>query len=104
MKDIVNMAKRPSDGGGSTAFNQDRKLLMDLMTQFYFLKSLWRSDADLITLPTAVNIWAKKQEVLAGRHNLLLKSSSTKKSLTVQKTNTRLVHLGSYGTLVGASM
>ena len=28
--DFMNMAKRPSDGGGSTAFREDRELLMDL--------------------------------------------------------------------------
>ena len=60
MKDFVNMAKRPADGGGSTAFNQDKKLLMDLMTQFYFIRQLWRSDAGLIELPPVVNSWVKK--------------------------------------------
>mmetsp|Transcript_14479 Transcript_14479/g.18279 ORF Transcript_14479/g.18279 Transcript_14479/m.18279 type:complete len:144 (+) Transcript_14479:177-608(+) len=28
---FVNMAKRPSDGGGSTAFREDKNLLTDLM-------------------------------------------------------------------------
>ena len=31
MKMFVNMDKRPADGGGSTAFREDKKLLMDLM-------------------------------------------------------------------------
>ena len=81
MKDIVNMGKRPADGGGSTAFIQDRKLLMDLMSQIYYIRSLWRSDAGLIAVSPIMNSWVKKQEVLASKHNLLLKSSSTKKSL-----------------------
>ena len=51
-KDFLNMAKRPSDGGGSTAFREDRELLMDLMRQLYFVKSYWRYDAGVDGIPT----------------------------------------------------
>ena len=56
------MAKRPSDGGGSTAYREDQKLLMDLFKQFYFIKSLWRMDAGFIELPSMMDAWVKKQD------------------------------------------
>ena len=59
------MAKRPSDGGGSTAFREDKKMLMDLMTQIYYIKNLWRFDAGLINIPAIMNDWMKKQEAIA---------------------------------------
>ena len=60
--DFLNMAKRASDGGGSTAFRGDRELLMDLFRQFYFVKSYWRYDAGQIELPAMMEPWLKKQD------------------------------------------
>jgi hypothetical protein len=57
--DFLNMAKRPSDGGGSTSFREDRELLMDLFRQLYFVKSFWRFDAGLIELPDMMEPWLR---------------------------------------------
>ena len=62
MKLFVNMDKRPADGGGSTQFREDKKQLMDLMQQLYFIKNLWRYDAGLIAIPPMMEPWMKKQE------------------------------------------
>ena len=51
------MAKRPSDGGGNTAFREDKDMLMDLCKQFYFIKSLWRYDEGLIEIPAMMDPW-----------------------------------------------
>lgn len=56
------MAKRPSDGGGSTAYREDKKILMELMTQFYYIKTLWRVDAGLVEVPEMMDAWLKKQD------------------------------------------
>ena len=58
--DFINMAKRPSDGGGSTTYREDKELLMDLCRQFYYIKSLWRLDAGLIELPVMMDAWIKQ--------------------------------------------
>ena len=58
-KDLLNMAKRPSDGGGSTAYREDREMLMDLCKQFYYIKSLWRQDEGLIETPKMMEPWLK---------------------------------------------
>ena len=58
-KDLLNMAKRPSDGGGSTAYREDREMLMDLCKQFYYIKSLWRQDEGLVETPKMMEPWLK---------------------------------------------
>ena len=64
--EFTNMAKRASDGGGSTAFREDKEILWDLCRQFYFMKSLWRNDEGMIDeLPEMMEPWLKKQEARA---------------------------------------
>jgi len=58
--DFMNMAKRPSDGGGSTAYREDKKMLMDLLTQFYYIKTLWRLDAGLVDIPPMMEPWMRQ--------------------------------------------
>ena len=63
-KDLLNMAKRPGDGGGSTAYREDRDMLMDLCKQFYYIKSLWRFDEGLVEIPKLMEPWLKQQDAI----------------------------------------
>ena len=65
-KDILNMAKRPSDGGGSTAYREDKEMIMDLCKQYYFIKTLWRFDQGLVEIPKMMEPWLKLQDVKAA--------------------------------------
>lgn len=51
--------------------------MMELMTQVYYIKNLWRFDAGLIELPAMMNAWMKKQEEIAQRNMHILKTSPT---------------------------
>lgn len=71
-KDLLNLGKTQL-GGGSTAYREDRDILMDLCKQFYFIKTLWREDQGLAEIPPMMEPWMKKQEALAE----ILKNSPT---------------------------
>ena len=63
-KDLKNLG-RTKDGGGSSNFREDRDILMDLCKQFYFMKTLWRSDEGLVEIPAMMEPWLAMQEARA---------------------------------------
>ena len=84
------MANRPSDGGGSTAFTADKKILMDLMTQVYYIKSLWRYDEGICAIPPMMDAWMKKQEEITKQNmQMQLQTKDTR------NTNETLSQIGS---------